>query len=228
MAVVKANFVKRGRGEKARAKQTVRYMLHRTRKDGERITRKLFGVDGILGKEQAYRMIDEAKLGTIFFRIILSPDPRREDAGRDLDLWAITTQTMQRLEERLKKELQWIAVEHDDHSPNRHIHTLVLIQGRLTRADFLALRQAVTQLALTQRQERDLAQGYRKTAEKPIRASACPSRSARPEVEVAGQTTRHRPDLFFLWRGTAGLPNRRSSLQLMRRHPAAVREQPKI
>lgn len=158
MAVVKGNYVRRGRGEKARAKATIRYIQHRPGKDGERITRTLFGSDGVIDRQQAYRMIDKTKRGTIFFRIVLSPDPKREDRGRDLDLWTLTTQTMQALEERLKKEVQWIAVEHSDHTANRHIHALVLVRGRLTREDFQALRQAATGAALIQRQERDLAQ----------------------------------------------------------------------
>lgn len=160
MAVVKANFVQRGRTAKARAKATIRYMLHRPGKGQTRTTRALFGVDGVVTKRQADRLIDEATRGMRFFRIVVSPDPRREDRERDLDLWTLTAQTMQKLEERLKKELQWIAVEHNDHTPNRHIHALVLVRGKLTREDFAALRKAATESAVFQRQERDLASGY--------------------------------------------------------------------
>src|SRR5512144_3138889 len=46
MAVVKANFIKRGRGEKERARATVRYMQHRPGRDNQRLTRALFGSDG--------------------------------------------------------------------------------------------------------------------------------------------------------------------------------------
>lgn len=157
MAVVKANFVKRGRTAKARAKATIRYLLHRPGKDGHTRTRTLFGADGVITKQQAYHMIDAAKQDTIFFRIIISPDPAREDRGRDLALPEITSHTLLRLEARLHKPVHFIAAEHDDHTPNRHVHALVLIQGKLTREDVQALRQAATELAHFQRRERDLA-----------------------------------------------------------------------
>jgi hypothetical protein len=71
MAIVKANYVKRGKGEKERTKATIRYITHRRDRDGHTVTRELFGYDGALTKEQTYRMIDEARRGTIFYRIVL-------------------------------------------------------------------------------------------------------------------------------------------------------------
>src|SRR5690349_7756800 len=99
MAVVKANYVKRGRGAPARAKATVRYIMHRPGREGERSSRALFGFDGDFTKEQAYGMINEVPRGTIFYRIILSPDPRTEDRYRDLTLAELTTDTLYALEE---------------------------------------------------------------------------------------------------------------------------------
>jgi hypothetical protein len=156
MAIVKANYVKRGKGEKGRAKATIRYIQHRRDREGERVTRTLFGYDGALTREQAYAMIDEAKKGSIFYRIVLSPAPAREDRYKDLDLTDVTIHTMLALEERLGKQIQFVAAMHDDHSPHRHVHTLVLVQGRLTREDFQALRIEATERALSQRRQRDL------------------------------------------------------------------------
>jgi hypothetical protein len=161
MAVVKANYVKRGKGDKGRAKATIRYNQHRRDRDGERVSRSLFGYDGALSREQAYRMIDEAPRGTIFYRIVLSPDPKREDRFKDLELSDITLHTMLTLEERLGKQIQFIAATHDDHSPHRHVHTLVLVQRKLTLEDFQALRQATTERALFQRQQRDRIRTHR-------------------------------------------------------------------
>jgi hypothetical protein len=155
MAIVKANYAKRGKGEKGRAKASIRYIHHRRDKDGERVSRTLFGYDGTLTRDQAYRMIDEAKQGTLFYRIVLSPDPKREDRYKDLELSDITLHTMLALEERLGKQIQFIATTHDDHSPHRHVHTLVLVQRKLTREDFQALRQTATDRALFQRRQRD-------------------------------------------------------------------------
>jgi hypothetical protein len=156
MAIVKSNYVKRGKGEKGRAKATIRYIQHRRDRDGERVNRTLFGYDGVLSREQAYKMIDDAQKGTLFYRFVLSPDPKREDRYKDLDLSEITIHTMLALEERLGKQIQFVATMHDDHSPHRHVHTLALVQGaRLTREDFRALREEATERALSQRRLRD-------------------------------------------------------------------------
>src|SRR5438067_4146589 len=156
MAIVKSNYVKRGKGEKGRAKATIRYIQHRRDKEGKRVTRTLFGYDGALSREQAYNVIDEApQKGTLFYRIVISTAPAREDHYKDLDSSDITIHTMLALEERLGKQIQFVAALHDDHSPHRHVHTLVLVQRKLTREDFLALRQEATERALFQRRLRD-------------------------------------------------------------------------
>jgi hypothetical protein len=49
MAVVKANYVKKGEGERGRAKATIKYIQHRPGKDKERKARTLFGIDGPIG-----------------------------------------------------------------------------------------------------------------------------------------------------------------------------------
>jgi len=130
-------------------------------KENERHTRSLFGSDGLMGRYDAYRMIENAEQGSVFFRIILSPDPKGEDTQKDLRLWEITEHTMQKLEERLHKQVSWAASEHNDHTPNRHVHVLAVVAGRLNSQDFQALRQSATQACLVQRQELDLAQTQR-------------------------------------------------------------------
>ncbi len=130
-------------------------------KENERHTRSLFGSDGLMGRRDAYRMIEEAEQGSVFFRIIISPDPNGEDKGKDLRLWEITEHTMQKLEERIHKQVSWAASEHNDHTPNRHVHVLAVVAGRLNSQDFQSLRQAATQACLAQRQELDLAQTQR-------------------------------------------------------------------
>jgi hypothetical protein len=156
MAIVKANYVKRGRGDKSRAKATIRYITHRRDREGNRTTRDLFGWDGQLSKEQTYRMIDGAPRGTIFYRIVVSPAPRQEDTYKDINLTEITLDTLLALEERLGRHVQFAATVHDNHSPNRHVHTLVLVNRRLTREDFRFLREAATRSARQERRLRDL------------------------------------------------------------------------
>jgi hypothetical protein len=102
-----------------------------------------------MGRDQAYRLIDEAPKGSMFYRFILSPDPKREER-RDLHLWEVTEHTMQTLRERLKQEVQWVAAEHDDHAPNRHVHVVAVVKKRLHPRDFQVMRQRATEAALFQ------------------------------------------------------------------------------
>src|SRR5918992_3799067 len=153
MAIVKASYTKSGGGAKA----SIRYIAHRPGKEGAEVTRKLFGIDGLMEREQAYRFIDEAEEGSLFYRFILSPDPNLEDTRRDLHLRDMTEKTMQTLMARLKQEVQWVAAEHDDHAPNRHVHVVAVVKRKLHTRDFQAMRQRATEAALFQRKERDLA-----------------------------------------------------------------------
>jgi hypothetical protein len=154
MAIVKITSFTKSRGA---AKASVRYITHRPGVDGRVTSRALYTFDGQVSKLDAYQMIDEAKRGANFFRIVISPDPEKEDAFKDLYLWQITEQTMLTLEERLKIQIPFIAAEHDDHTGNRHIHLLACAKARIEKQDLKALRDAATDVALGQRQERDLA-----------------------------------------------------------------------
>ena len=117
------------------------------------------------GKRKPIRWIDAQK-GMTYFRLVLNFDPKREDTRRDLDLRAITRQTIRALEDRLQRRIAFIAVEHNNHGKNklRHIHAILPIKlakgERLTRADFKFLRDFATEKALLQRKARDLVQQY--------------------------------------------------------------------
>jgi len=136
-----------------RAKDNVRYIAHRWDREGNTVTRDLFGFDGFVSKDTAYRMIDDAPTkGRYYYRMVISPDPRREDRYKDLDLRTLTIATMLQLEERYGTSIQFVAAIHDDHAPHRHVHALVILNGRrLTRDDFAALRDHARNRALTSR-----------------------------------------------------------------------------
>src|SRR5918992_6063201 len=146
MAIVKATYTKSREGAKA----SIRYIEQRPGKDRAKITRSLFEIDGVMDREQAYRFIDQAEEGSVFYRFILSPDPKLEDRMRDLHLRGITEQTMQSLNTLLKKEVTWVAAEHADHAPHRHVHVVACVPGKLTVEDFEVLRLSATEAALFQ------------------------------------------------------------------------------
>jgi hypothetical protein len=160
MAIVKNNYVKRGKGQIALVKASLRYITHRPGKDKERMYRELFGHDGVMDKNQAYRMFDEAQKGTNFFRFVISPDPKREDKFRDLHMREIAKKTIQHLEEKLslQGEIQFVAAIHNDHTWIRHIHAIALVPKRLTKEEFQVFKdlwQAATEEAQSQRQQLD-------------------------------------------------------------------------
>ena len=152
MAIVKATYTKSSAGAKA----SIRYLQHRPGKEGMKLTRTLFGWDGVMERRQAYRMIDEAEPGSLFFRFVISPDPKQEDTEKDLFLREITERTMLRLEDRFHREVHWVAAEHTDHAPHRHVHIVAVVPGRLQVPDLQLLRQTATEAALAQRRQRDL------------------------------------------------------------------------
>ncbi len=155
MAVIKANYTK----SSVNIKASIRYIQHRTGKDGQKITRTLFGMDGKLNRKQAYMMINSAKRNTRFYRLIVSPDPNREDSLKDLNLRELTETTIGRLRDLVHQKIPFIAAIHDDHTRNRHIHVIALVPKTLDKKAFQALRAAATENALFQRRERDLALG---------------------------------------------------------------------
>src|SRR6266487_3645951 len=101
MAIFKMNFTR----SVGAAKANIKYIQHRSGKDNTRISRTLFGVDGAMGRYEAYRMIDEAERGSSFFRITISPDPKTEDTKRDLFLRDVTEHTMQAFTERIYTQI---------------------------------------------------------------------------------------------------------------------------
>ncbi len=160
MAFVGTSFVKRGKVGNAKAKDTVRYIQHRTGRENERVWRALFTSDSPMTRQEAYQSIDEAPKGTKFFTIIISPDPATEDTHKDLDMRALTRTTMQTIEEIIRAQgittpINWVAAVHDDHTDKNHVHALAAIQGRLDKPDVRRLTEATTTACLEQRRERD-------------------------------------------------------------------------
>jgi hypothetical protein len=160
MAFVGTSFVKRGKVGNAKAKDTVRYIQHRTGKDGERVMRPLFTNDSPMTRLEAYQFIDEAPKGTKSFTIIISPDPSTEDTHHDLDMRQITITTMQTVAEIIRGQgittpVIWVAAVHDDHTDKNHVHALAALQGRLDKPDLDRIRETATQACLEQRRELD-------------------------------------------------------------------------
>ena len=153
MAIFKATYTKKAAGAKA----NIRYIEHRPGKDGAKITRTLWGIDGKMERAEAYRMIDEAKPGSVFYRLVINLDAEKEDTYRDIYVRELTEHTMLGVENRLQRHIQWVAATHDDHTPLRHVHILAILPQKLQVHDLQALRHIATEAAREQRHQRDAA-----------------------------------------------------------------------
>ena len=151
MAIFKATYTQKAAGAKA----SIRYIEHRPGKDNAKITRTLWGVDGKMERQEAYHMIDEAEKGSLFYRLVLSPDPAKEDTNKDLFLRDITEQTMHTLEDRIGQKLSWVAASHQEHAPHRHVHLVAIVPKKLQVQDLQAVREMATEAALDQRRQLD-------------------------------------------------------------------------
>src|SRR3954447_4456975 len=158
MAVVRKTSETRSR---ALAKKTIRYIMFR-REYGEKIHRLLFGrEEGDTQKLLAYEAIDQAPPGSRFLRVTISPDPKREDTNRDLNLRELTREAMQALAGKFKGEDPlFFAAIHEGHTDNRHVNLLVILpRGRLTKHHWKAMRLAATENAREQRAALDKERG---------------------------------------------------------------------
>lgn len=156
MAVVTLKYIRSTDAIKAH----LRYITHRRgQEQQEKITRDLFKKWGFTEKDAVYRLFDSAGCGTVFFKFMISPDPGQEDTLKDLDLQQLTRRTIAKLQKAINRRLPYVAAIHD-HTKTRHVHGVFLLRGRLSKAAFRKLQQAVhaeaTRGALLQRKARDL------------------------------------------------------------------------
>src|SRR5689334_5475223 len=74
-------------------------------------------------------MIDTVAKNTYFFRLIFSPSTKTENKDGKLNLRQLTTKLVGLLEERLRREIPFIAAEHRN-TRTPHTHALMLIARR--------------------------------------------------------------------------------------------------
>ena len=173
-AVVKATYTK----NQTSAKASVRYFAHRIDRDGNRTSRAIFGSDGLMSKDQAYRMIDRAKGRAYFYRIVISPEA---SLGERADLPQITRRAMRQLQKILRsnRPIPFLAVAHTDHSDTPHVHALAVLRTYLTQDTLTKLREACERVVVTGQEQ-----------------SAQTLRPARHQLSAAGARTQSTGRLF--------------------------------
>jgi hypothetical protein len=136
MAIVKARYLQ----GKSRIKAHLRYITHRRGVEGERITRPLFGRDGPLSKQQIYDRIDKAPPGAVFHKFVINFHPVKEDTHKDLNLWELTTKTLEHIKTQFGDSVPFVATIHDDHTALRHVHGFFIVEGRLSKEEFAKIK----------------------------------------------------------------------------------------
>jgi hypothetical protein len=153
MAIVKVKYTR----DPGKIKEHLRYIVHRPGKDREHLTRELFDAFDRTDKARTYELMDSTK-HPLFFKFIINPDPKREDPRKDLDLPHLTRQTLREMQRLIGRDVPFVAVIHDDHTPLRHIHAIAMLQGKIAKADFYQLKtlwKTATEAAREQRRSRD-------------------------------------------------------------------------
>jgi hypothetical protein len=168
MAVVKVNYI-RAKSPKARQKikATLYYISHRLDKEGRAVQRALFSHQGEVDKDYAYQLMDQADDNTYLYRIIISPDPHKEDEQKTLDLWSLTQATVLKLENHLGYPVQFVAGEHSDQTEIRHVHAIVILPEKLNVMDLQALREAATEAASRKQRAATLSYGLEQPTGEP-------------------------------------------------------------
>src|ERR687894_2333955 len=139
MAVVKMKYTR----SRAAIKAHLRYIVHRPGKEWEKRTRDLFQHEYLsLTKQDAYDLINAAPRNTIFYKMMINFHPHKEDTYKDLDLHYIASLTVREMQNRIGRDVPFVATIHNGHANTdlRHIHAICLVQGRLSKAQFAKLK----------------------------------------------------------------------------------------
>ena len=99
MAIVKANYTRKGRVQRHQSAISKTALAE----TAQGYVRTLFKADGKVERGEVYTMIDQAANGSYFFRLVISPDPQREDSDKNLSLRELTEKTIQSLEDRFQR-----------------------------------------------------------------------------------------------------------------------------
>jgi hypothetical protein len=146
MAVVTLKYIR----NKEQIKANLRYFTHRSGREKEKKTRPIFTNVGETDKQEFYKQVSLAGRGTLFYKFMISPDPKREDSLKDLDLLYITRRTIRKLEKAIDRRLFFVAAVHNaDHTPLRHVHGIFLVKGRLSKEQFKTLQEVACAEATT-------------------------------------------------------------------------------
>jgi hypothetical protein len=160
MPYLDLSYIHRGKTAKREAHETLGYNHNRPGSDNEEGEgRILFGTDGKpMSEKEALELIENASKNTLFWKMILSPDPNSENKDKLLDLQQLTDDLVRYLKKELKRPIPYIGVVHNN-TDIPHVHAIILIErfGRemlITKKRIEALKKLAAGQALEQQRNR--------------------------------------------------------------------------
>ena len=160
--VIKANYVKGGKGSGGRIRESARYYLTRENEKGEKEQRSAFSEKrGEMDFEGVKGHLKEADQNHPYhYRLVLAPETDQNAEGGDLK--ALTRETMQTLEQQQGGNVSWVATLHAGeyaHTEHAHAHVIASTDRTITKTELSELRFTAT-LAwrLEMAQQRELQQ----------------------------------------------------------------------
>ncbi len=141
-AVIKMNYVIRGRGSARCIKASARYYQTRETEAGERVVRPAFAEDAeVLSRQEVNHRLSEAdQTHRLHYRVVLSPGTDRNAEGGDLEGW--TRGVMRDLGTRHGSS--WLAVAHareTAHTPYAHVHVLASVDAKVNKTTLQTWRE---------------------------------------------------------------------------------------
>jgi hypothetical protein len=138
--IIKANYCSGQQGGQKRALTAISYYVHRHNADGQRVSRMGFSRDRDDLDARAMRDLINQGDGGYYYRMVLSPGAPHDT---DVNLKDWTRDVMLELEGK-HGEFPYVAIEHRDQTDYAHVHVVMVLDQKLSRAELDQLRDAGT------------------------------------------------------------------------------------
>lgn len=141
--VIKANYVKQGKGSGGRVRESARYYMTRENEHGEKEQRSAFSKEqDEMSFEGVKAHLKEADQDHAYhYRIVIAPDTDKDAEGGNLK--ELAREVMQTLEKQQGSKVSWIAIEHSGdnaHSEHAHVHVIASIDRTISKNEFREMR----------------------------------------------------------------------------------------
>jgi hypothetical protein len=140
--IIKANYGSSEQNGRQKALTAINYYVHRHNADGQYVNRTGFSRDHDDLDLQTMKDLIGGSNGGYYYRMILSPGALQDT---DVNLKDWTRDLMLELEGK-HGEFPYVAIEHRDQTDHAHVHLVMVLDQKLSRAELDQLRDTGTSL----------------------------------------------------------------------------------